>query len=194
MDLLVSFFRRISFRMPARHEALQVFSVVLFAVFGWSIRGFLYKIPAFTLYFGLGVNLAILSYMLAFALLESLLVTCGLLLLCALLPSRFLQVGFAYKGFLIVAVATISMILFETYYRVEYFKDIMARDYSSIPPFIIGTIACGAALAALLWLFHRQPRLQRYSLHVIEQISVFTYIYVPLGLVGLFVVLARNLL
>jgi len=180
-------------RLPVQREIPEVFGVVLFAVFGWSIRGFLYKIPAFSLYFGLTTNLAILSYMFAFALFESLLVTGALVATAALLPARFLRDGFAYKGFLIVLCATIAMIVFEGYYRVEFFKDLMAGNDSSIPPFVIGLVVSLVSLFGLLRLFHVKPRLQRYALHVMEQFSVFTYIYVPLGLIGLIVMIVRNL-
>jgi len=193
MQLFIPFVARVRSRFPARSDILQVFSLVLFAVCGWSIRGFLYKIPAFSLYFGLGANLAVLCYMLSFALLESILVTAILVVLAALLPARILKEGFAYKGFLAVVVLTIAMILFEGYYQVEYFKDILAHNYSSIPPFAAGLFGAAVALTALLWLFHRWPSLQKYPLFVLDQLSLFTYIYVPLGLLGLIVVIARNL-
>ncbi len=191
--MMNGFLQLISRRLPARAEALQVFSIVLFAVFGWSIRGFLYKIPAFSLYFGLTSNLAILSYMLAFALLESALVMGFLLLLSVVLPSRWFQQGFAYKGFVIILVTTIASIVFESWYQVEFFKDIMAGDTSSIPPFIIGLIVAIITLFALLWAFRALPWLQKISRLVMEQLSIFTYIYVPLGVLGLAVVLFRNL-
>ncbi len=180
-------------RLPARRDMLLVFGVVLFAVFGWSIRGFLYKLPAFSLYFGLGANLAVLSYMLAFALLESLAVMALLILLGAALPSGWLRAGFAYKGFLVVLVASVAMIVFDGWYRTGFLKDILAGYTYPIPPFIGGLVAAIAALGALLWLFHRYERLQGYAVYVVEQISLFTYIYVPLGIIGLIVVLVRNL-
>ena len=193
MQSLTSPLRSMRLRLPARNEILQVLGVVLFAVFGWSIRGFLYKIPAFALYFGLGANLAILCYMFAFALLESLLITGALLLAAMALPARALKQGFAYKGFVVILVAAIAMILFEGYFRVDFFKEIMAGDDSSIPPFVIGLIASVLAVIALFWLVRIQPFLQKAVLYVMEQLSVFTYIYVPLGLIGAVVVLIRNL-
>ncbi len=171
---------------------LQVFGIVLFVVFGWSIRGFFFKVPAFALYFGIGTDLAVLCYMFAFALFESLLVTGALIALASLLPQRSLRDGFAYKSFLIILVATAAMIAFENYYRVGYFKDIMAGDDSSIPPFVIGVVTSILSLAVLLWLFHIKPRLQKYAAFIMEQFSVFMYIYVPLGLLGLIVVIVRN--
>ncbi len=180
-------------RLPTRRDVLLVFGVVLFSVFGWSIRGFLYKLPAFTLYFGLGANLAVLCYMFAFALVESLLVTAVLVLLGTLLPSGWLKSGFAYKGFLIVLVASAAVILFENYYRADFLKDMLAGYTYMFPPFIVGLMGSVLLLAALMWLFHRYQRLQRYALYAVEQISLFTYIYVPLGLIGVVVVLVRNL-
>lgn len=180
-------------RLPSRQDMLLVFGLVVFAVFGWSIRGFLYKLPSFALYFGLGANLAVLSYMAAFALIESLVVTGFLILLGMLLPASWLRSGFAYKAFLIVLVMTIAMILFEGYYRADFLKDILAGYTYMFPPFALGLAGSGLALGALLWLFRRYGRLQRYALYALEQISLFTYIYVPLGLIGVLVVLVRNL-
>jgi hypothetical protein len=172
---------------------LLVFGLVLFAVFGWSIRGFLFKLPAFALYFGVGADLAVLAYMMAFALIESLIVTAVLVALAALLPAGWLRAGFAYKGFLIVLVATAAIILFEGYYRADFLKDILAGYSYMFPPFIAGLLGSILALGVLLWLFRRYKRLQRYAVYALEQISLFTYIYVPLGLIGLVVVLVRNL-
>ncbi len=187
-------FHAIGTRLPARNDILHVFGVVLFAVFGWSIRGFLYKIPAFTLYFGISTNLAILSYMLSFALLESVLVMVALLAVAAILPAQALRRGFAYKGFLVILVATLAMILFEGYFQIGYFKDMMAGMYYMVQPFVIGLASCVLALIGLLWFFHARPAYQKYLLYATEQLSVFTYIYVPLGLIGLAVVIVRNLL
>ena len=36
-------------KLPVRAEALSVFNVLIFVVFGWSIRGFLFEIPSFLL-------------------------------------------------------------------------------------------------------------------------------------------------
>lgn len=179
-------------RLPSRAEVLQVFGVVLFLVFGWSIRGFFYKIPSFTLYFNLTANLAVLCYMMAFALIESALVMAFLLLLSMVLPSQILKRGFAYKSFIIILVATAASIVFESWYRVAFFKDMMAGMNYMVAPFLIGIAVSLLLLAALFWGFHAWPRLQKYVSFVMEQLSIFTYIYVPLGLLGLVVVLIRN--
>jgi hypothetical protein len=183
----------ITSRLPERKELREVFNVVLFSVFGWSIRGFLFKMPSFLLYFGLKNNLAILCYMLAFALIETLIVTGVLALISMLLPARVLRKGFAYKGFLTILVASIALILFQGFSQVNFFKDVEASNYSSVPPLVVGLVVAVAALVVLFWIFQRWPRFQKYLLTLVEQFGVFTYIYVPLGLIGLVVVIIRNL-
>lgn len=180
-------------KLPERDELREVFNVVLFSVFGWSIRGFLFKMPSLTLYFGLKNNLAVLCYMLAFALVESLIVTGALVLISVLLPGRVLRKGFAYKGFLTVLVAWIALIVFQGFSQVNFFKDAQANNYSSVPPLVIGLVVTAAALVVLFWIFQRWPRFQKYLLTLVEQFGVFTYIYVPLGLIGLMVVIIRNI-
>jgi hypothetical protein len=181
-------------RLPVQADILSVFNVVLFVLFGWSIRGFLFEIPSFLLYLGLGDISAILFYMMAFALLESLLVTGAMVFISMLLPSRWLKTGFSYKGFLIVLVATIGSIIFQGYYKVGFFQNLLQNDYSFFRPIFDGLIISILSLIGLLWLFHNSPRLQKYLSKFVEQFCIFGYIYVPLGVAGILVVLVRNIL
>ncbi len=179
-------------RLPVRTDILKVFNVVLFVVFSWSIRGFLFEIPAFLLYLGLPDISQILFYMLAFALLESILVTGGLVFLSMILPSNWFKSGFAYKGFLIILAATIGLIIFQGYYKIGFFQNLIKNDYSDFEPILIGLMISILALSILFWLIHIKPRLQKYLSDLIEQFSVFGYIYLPLGVIGFLVVIMRN--
>ena len=116
-----------------------------------------------------------------------------LILISMLLPARVLRQGFAYKGFLTILVASVALILFQGYSQVIFLKEMLADNYSSVPPLVIGLVVAAAVLAVLLWIFQRWPRFQKYLLSLVEQFGVFTYIYVPLGLIGLMVVIIRNL-
>ena len=181
-------------RLPARTDVLRVFNIVIFVVFSWSIRGFLFEIPAFLLYLGLGDITSILFYMLAFALLESILVTGGLVLVSMLLPPKWFKSGFAYKGFLLILAATIGLILFQGYYKIGFFQNLMRNDYSDFIPILAGLMIGILVLSSLYWLFHIKPRYQHYLSVIIEQFGVFSYIYLPLGVIGIMVVMIRNIL
>jgi hypothetical protein len=194
MPLFASGLEVIKKRFPKRSEILSIFNVLLFVLFGWSIRGFLFEIPAFLLYMGLGDITAILFYMMAFALLETIFFTIGLVILSTLLPSNWLKNGFAYKGFLIILVATIGCILFQGYYKIGFFQNLIKNDYSVLQPLWVGLITSFIGLYVLFWLFNNKPQLQKYLLILIEQFSIFGYIYFPLGVIGILVVFFRNII
>ena len=181
-------------RLPIKADILRLFNIVLFVVFSWSIRGFLFEIPAFLLYLSLPDISQILFYMLAFALLESIIMTGGLVLVSLILPSNWFKSGFAYKGFLIILAATIGLILFQGYYKIGFFQNLMRNDYSDLKPILAGLVICILSLSILFWLFHNKPRFQKYLSVLIEQFSVFGYIYLPLGVIGFLVVIIRNIL
>jgi uncharacterized protein YacL len=132
--------------------------------------------------------------MLAFALLESILATGGLVFVSMILPSNWFKSGFAYKGFLIILAATIGLIIFQGYYKIGFFQNMINNDYSDFEPILIGLMISILALFILFWLIHIKPRLQKYLSVLIEQFSVFGYIYLPLGVIGFLVVIMRNFL
>lgn len=180
-------------KLPARTEVLSVFNVLIFVVFGWSIRGFLFEIPSFLLYLSLGDIAAVVFYMMAFAFFECVLLIGGLVLVSMILPSNWFKTGFAYKGFLVILVATTGFILFQGYYKVGFFQNLINNDYSPFRPLLIGVVIGLMALAGLFWLFHNRPRLQKYLSNFIAQFGVFSYIYVPLGVIGILVIFVRNI-
>ena len=103
----MSFIQR---RLPRVEEILDVLGVSVFVLFSWSLRGFLYNLPSFLHSLSVGAILGILCYMMAFALLESLLLVCCLLLISIVLPGKWYRDGFAYKGFLTILVISITSI------------------------------------------------------------------------------------
>lgn len=191
MDKTLTIFQN---RLPIRSEVVSVFNFIQFVVFGWSIRGFLFVLPSFLLYFQIGDIASILFYMLAFALMESILLTVILVLLSVILPSIWLKTGFGYKGFLVILVSTIGLILYQGYYKVDFFETLIKNDYSTLIPLMIGFIVCLISVTFLFWLFNNTSRRRSYLLIFIEQFGIFAYIYIPLGLIGMIVVIIRNLL
>ena len=180
-------------RMPASGEVRAVFSVVVFAVYSWSIRGFLFNTSSFLMYHSLSFIAAIFFYMMAFALLESVLVTGFLVIVSMILPAGWFRIGFAYKGFLVILVAAIGMIEFQSYYTIDFVGNMMNNDYSFMQPILIGLIISIAALGGLLLLFGKVNRLQRLLVALVEKFAIFDYVYLPLGLLGFVAVVIRNL-
>lgn len=164
---------------------IAVLAVAVFVCFSWTIIGFFNKLSSFILYFTPLEIANIFAFMMAFALLESLAAAGLLILLSAVLPSSWLKDGFAFKGFVILLVATITAVLFQKALR-DYFPSMQTLLTYSLIPLLV--------MAFLVWFIHSRPRLQKILLIVQDRILIMLFIYVPIGVIGLLVVMARDLL
>jgi len=171
-------------RLPDRNDLFIVLSVILFAVFSWSIRGFLFIFPSILMRYATVELMGIFSYMMAFATVESLLLFVGLVLTSMLLPRRWLREGFSYKGFLIVLVGSVSAIQYQTF---------LGKELPEKNVFFLWAGMAIAIAVALCVLSHFVHRLQDILVSIAERFTVFAFLYIPLGILGLAVVAFRNI-
>lgn len=177
--------RFIANRFPHRSDVIAVLGVAVFLCHTWTIIGFLNKLSSFILYFSPGTIGGIFAYMMAVASLESIAVTGFLVLLSAILPAHWLQEGFSIKGFIILVVAATTSILFQK---------TMTGSFPSTVVMLASSI-CPLLLIALSFLMVRSmPKLRNILLNVQDRILIMLFIYVPIGLFSLMVVLYRNLI
>ncbi len=172
-------------RFPSRSDEIAVLAVAVFACFTWTLVGFFNKLSSFILYFKPGEIGNIFAFVMAFALLESLAATGLLILLSAVLPSSWLKDGFAVKGFVILLVATTTAI------RLQH---ALTDDFPSLQTLLMYSVLPLILIVALLWLVHSRPKLQNILLGLQDRILIMLFIYLPIGVIGLLVVVARNLL
>jgi len=175
----------IKMRFPKRSDMLAVFGVVVFVSYSWSLLGFLNKLSSFLLHFTLGEISNIFTFMMAFTLVESLAVTSVLVLLAAVLPSSWLRDGFALKGFVIVLIATATSILFQRSLEDDYPSTLLLVAVTLVP--VVGTVAVLAVLRSM-------PKVRNILANIQDRILIMLFIYVPIGLLSLAVVMYRNLL
>ena len=122
--------------------------------------------------------------MMAFAFLESLMVAGFLVLLSAILPSRWLKDGFAFKGFILIGMATIAAIILQRTLQGEL-------PSSPILTLIWFTPLVWAVVFIIL--AERKQRVQTVLLDIAERISIMLFLYGPIGVISLLVVTIRNL-
>jgi len=170
-------------RLPACQDVFNVLGAAVFVVFSWSIRGFLFVFPSRVMYFRPWEVFSIFMYMMAVALVESLLVVGGLALLGVVLPSKWLREGFSYKGFLAILVGTAAAI---------WYQRSLGGDLPPKKTLLLWMAAPLILLLGLLALSHLFPRLGLFLTSLVERFTVFAYLYLPLGFLGLLVVLLRN--
>ena len=122
--------------------------------------------------------------MMAFALLESLAVIGFLLLLSAVLPSSWLKDGFAYKGFVILLIATAEALLIQKY---------LQHEFPSASAWILGVLGPILLITILLMFLRYLPKVQDVLLKIEDRFLILTFVYIPIGLLCLIVVTFRNL-
>jgi hypothetical protein len=177
------FIELIKQRLPARNEILLALSMAAFLIFTWSLRALFFNFPGFMLTYTPGDMLVIAAYMLAFALLETLLVMLLLLTLAVLLPGILLKDGFSYKAsFLLIAFAIISI-------HMQYVMTNQPR---------INFLALELGRALFLFLVpvlfvHFVGIIRKIVMDILDRLIIFSYIYLPLGVISLVVVAARLL-
>jgi hypothetical protein len=166
---------------PQWNEILTVFSFVAFAVFSWALFAFLNHLPSSLLNVSLPEIAVLFCFELAIALLESLFV-CGLIVLLAVIsPRRWLREGFACKGFLIALAWGLASILSSRF-----------TLYPAQPSFLAVLALCLIVLIAAIILVDKYPNLRKLLLAFVNRFDIFSYIYLPLGIIGVIVVLIRN--
>lgn len=174
-------------RLPPTRDILDVFGGVVFVVYSWAVRGFLYQVPSLRLYHTLGEIFGVFSYLMAFALVESLILIGVLVLGGIILPAKWLREGFGYKGFITFVVAGIAMI------QLDQYLFSLGQAMPALKVIYLGTGLSILLLVGLIRMFQRIPRLQKYLFSLQERLQIFVYFYVPLGVLGIAVVVLRNL-
>jgi hypothetical protein len=177
-------------RLPDRRQFLPVLSTVVFIVFTWTIYHALYEVPGWLFYMTLPGILLLFAYILSFALSESLMVSAFLAAYCLFLPARWLKKYFAAEGFLLAILITLAAYLLRNEF--EKIQKLAAWQLAAIPLALILMIAILAPFMAKI--LARFPKLADRLEFIGNRLTIFSYIYIPLGILGWLVVLIRNLI
>ena len=169
-------------RLPASQEIQSVFGFLVFVIFTWSIRGFLYKLSSFMLYYGVGKIIGVLAYMMSFSLMESAIVFLILLAMAVMLPGKWFRDGFSWKAGLIIFALSIGSILLQ---------DSITFRLPSVRILAVGSLIVILSLAGLWLLCLKYQRIRKAVELIMENFSIFMYIYVPLGILSALVVFVR---
>jgi hypothetical protein len=162
-------------RFPAFRELVPVYAVISFLLSGWTIVAFLWKLPSWLLMLNGGEMMVIFSYSMLTNLLESLLVTLFLIVICVVLPSRFLYDDFVARGTILSAGLIGSLMAFLG----SYMRFGMERFvYLLVAPLLV------LVLTALALVFSaRRGVLRSAALWISDRLTVFLFLIVPLTLV-----------
>jgi hypothetical protein len=140
-------------------------------------------LPALILSYNLWDLLSIAAYALAFALVESILTLAFFVALAFILPGFAMRDGFSYKAsFAIVSASAVAI----------YLQAVMSNQPTT--QFLLLQLARFGVLWLVPTLLTRYvPFVRKFVLDVLDRLTVFNYIYPPLGILSLLVVILRNL-
>ena len=177
-------------RLPSFQQIAPVFSTILFINFSWSIGRMFWFLPSWLYFMTIIDLLPVLAYVLAFALFESLLILLVIMLLALLLPGKFLLERFVPQGIIMALLFTAATFGLHAAASLTFgWSPTEVTVYSLLIVFSV----IGLVFVISYFLVNRVPVLEKAFISIGERMSVFLYIYFPLGVLGLFTVVFRNI-
>jgi hypothetical protein len=176
---------------------MNVFAWLVVVVFSHALFHFFWYLPSWLRYLTSLDILAIASYTFAISLIESVLLLLGLLVLAALLPGKLLRQHFSTQGVILVWMLSAWALLILS--AINFFLPQIVRLQRALPggELVISLVLFGLVILSVIlapyYLARRQPGFAKGVLALNERASFFLYLYVPLGILGLAVVILRNL-
>lgn len=163
-----------------------MFAVCVLPVGSWTTLWFLHKVPSWQLFLGPWDILGILAYAQAFALLESAVMFLFVVLFCIIFPVRIPAEGFIAQG---------SMLTLTNVFWILVLHGVGGDIPTwSTPKMLALPVLYAASIGTSLALVRRSFRVEKLLEGFAERLVIMVYIYIPLGALGLIVVVARNIL
>lgn len=171
-------------RLPSFNQILSAYAVIAFMLFAWALLWFFWNIPSWMKFMTPGYLLSTLSYPMLASFLESLTLLGLLLIPAMILPAAWFRDRFAARG----AAVTLGLL-----------GVIMLRDYLIIvdnlllKPKPIFWLTLSLSTALLLFLAAKFQWMEKTLTLLADRLTIFLYIFVPLSVISLLVILVRNI-
>jgi hypothetical protein len=176
-------------RLPSRSEALSVYSIFVFFVFSWTLYRTSWYVPSWLEYLSIWSVLIIVAYVLAFALFESACLLALVVFFSLFFPLKLFKEKYVLQGSCLALLLSIGAVLVQRKINLVYRLEL----WQLVAYPLVGLFASVLLVVLLAFLFNRFPLLSRLVNAGIERMVIFVYLYVPLGVLALLVVLARNI-
>jgi len=172
-------------RIPPFSDILSTLAFTALLVYGRMFYVFTWKLPSWLMFLNVGELFSILSYSLAFALLETISIVLVLLLIGFILPPAWFRDVFVVRGLWLVTVWLVSLMIF--FERLsELGLGLLVALY-----LWVGITILVAILAAF---FSTRVRIMRAAaLWFADRAVNFLFVLVPASLIGMIVVAVRNI-
>lgn len=171
-------------RFPSLRQLAPVYSVIVVAIYGFSIIRFFWRIPSLINYSTVGQVGVIFSYMVVVNLIESLMIICAPIALSMILPGKWFFEQFVAKGILLVSLVLGYFGYISSHINTEEDFPYLLFRWA---PLVL------ALILVLVFLLARIKFLTKILEWVAEQLQVFLLLSLPMSAIALVVVLIRNI-
>ncbi len=172
-------------RFPSRAETFQVFTACAVPVFVWAIIAYLDAVPGFILRLSIWDIVGTVSYVLAFALLESILYLLPFVILAFILPGRLVREHFGPLGS-VLALITAAWAMHLNYDRL-YFNTLSEDQIRT------GLVLYLLSIVVAIVLIIRIKPLERLVRAIMDRATILAYVYVAFALASILIILIRNI-
>ncbi|MEZ4646483.1 MAG: hypothetical protein R3E31_27805 [Chloroflexota bacterium] len=172
-------------RSISRQALLNVFVACAFPIHVWLIINVMREVPAWILRLSIWDLVGVISYSLMFALLETSVIFAGIVLLGFIVPGRFFRHKFVALSTMLVFVTSIWFVILQYNSWIIEFKR----------PFITLIWGLTYLIAVIIgyWFVNRRPKLEAGINNFVQRLGVLSFIYIFLDVVGLIIVIIRNI-
>ena len=175
-------------RMPDRKNILAVYAVIVTLVYSWTLFTSFYKLPSWLFYLSLGQILSVYAYSFSVNLVESIIALTGILLL----EFTIFLVLKNKEEFQSRSIILTTVLLGTSMLRLALFQ-----SYEDINAFLSGEVlwwVIAVPSGLILAVFAPKIKLVRTILESFaERATVFVYIYIPLSLISIIVIIVRGI-
>ncbi len=180
---------KFSQKIPSRQESIPVLSVIVFIVFSWTIYRMVWYVPSWLEHLSIWSVATTAAYVLSFALLESMFIFILLWLFSLFFPRRIFKQQFIAQACSIVVVLSVGAFLLQRKMKLIY--RLTYTELLVYPAVILVFLVI--LVLILAYVFKRFESVTRFIRLLAERMTVFLYVYLPLGLLGWLVVIFRNI-
>jgi len=172
-------------RFPALKQTLAIYGVISLIVYCWTIIWFFWKLPSWEYFMTLGEIATVFAYAMATNFLESLTVLLMPLFLCAVLPAKWFKDFFLSRGSSLAVLGLGYMI---------YISSNIGSNNDKYPANVVHFIpVIGLLILLLTFLIGRIIFLRKLFEGLADRATIFSYIFLPVGLISLLIVIGRNI-
>jgi hypothetical protein len=172
-------------RLVSKQEIYYTFVACSFPVYLWTFYKIFNQIPAWITKLNVGEVASVSAYAVAFSLFESLILCLLFLILAGILPERIFRRKFVAHVMMIMLVSAVWAVIAQFNY-----SDVYGWTFADLLPWLVIYLF---SILLIYFLVQRFERFSRFVYRFVQRISVLATLYILVGVIGLIVVVLRNI-